>query len=342
MRQALKLILGTTGGWIPQRLLIRISGQDLIFPFYHAVSDEKMPHVENVYPLRSLKRFKRDLEFLLKHYEPVGPETLMSPATRRRRSKPAMFLSFDDGLSEIYQVVAPLLIEKGVPAGFFVNTDFVDNRDLFFRYKSSLIIDRLEKINYSPAVTDLFQSRYHLAESNKKCVRAFLLELSGRNRHELDDIAKLVDLDFNTFLKIRKPYMSLQQLKNLSDQGFYIGAHSKDHQLFANLSMQDMLMQYRESMEFVRNEIGTGYGIFSFPFSDDGVPARFFDEIRAEDMPPLDASFGTAGLKKDPLSFHHQRIPMEAGRVAARSLIKGEYLYYLAKSVVRKNEIVRI
>ena len=135
MRQALKLILGTTGGWIPQRLLIRISGQDLIFPFYHAVSDEKMPHVENVYPLRSLKRFKRDLEFLLKYYEPVGLETLMSPATHRRRSKPAMFLSFDDGLSEIYQVVAPLLIEKGVSAGFFVNTDFVVKIRKVWRHK---------------------------------------------------------------------------------------------------------------------------------------------------------------------------------------------------------------
>lgn len=136
--------------------------------------------------------------------------------------------------------------------------------------------------------------------------------------------------------------MSLQQLKNLSDQGFYIGAHSKDHQLFANLSMQDMLMQYRESMEFVRNEIGTGYGIFSFPFTDDGVSARFFEEIKGEGMPPLDASFGAAGLKNDPLPFHYQRIPMEIGRIPACLLLRGEYLYYLAKGIVRKNEIKRI
>lgn len=342
MRQAVKLTLGTMGGWIPQKLLIRISGQDLVFPFYHAVSDVPMPHVERVYPVRSLKRFKGDLEFLLKHYEPVGLEALKSTGTPGRRAKPAMFLSFDDGLSEIHELVAPVLDRKGVPAAFFINTDFIDNRDMFYRYKSSLILERLEKINYSPAVTELFQSRYHLAGTGKKCVRDFILEISYRNRKELDEIAKLVQLDFGTFLKVRKPYMSLQQLKNLANKGFYIGAHSKDHPLFTHLTREDMLMQYRVSMEFVQKEFGTGYGIFSFPFSDDGVPATFFEEIKGEGMPPLDASFGTAGLKKDPVPFHHHRIPMEAGRAPARRLLRGEYLYYLAKGLVRKNKIIRI
>ena len=342
MRQAVKLTLGTLGGWIPQQLLIRISRQDLVFPFYHAVSDVPMPHVERVYPVRSLKRFKGDLEFLLKHYEPVGLEALKSPGSLGRRSKPAMFLSFDDGLSEIDDLVAPVLDRKGVPAAFFVNTDFIDNRDLFYRYKSSLILERLEKIGYSPAVTELFQSRYHLAGSGRKCVRDFILEISYRNRKELDEIAKLVDLDFGTFLKVRKPYMSLQQLKKLANMGFYIGAHSKDHPLFAELRPPDRLFQYRESMEFVQKELGTGYGIFSFPFSDDGVPASFFEEIKREGMPPLDASFGTAGLKKDPVHSHYQRIPMEAGRGPVRRLLRGEYLYYLAKGPVGKNKIVRV
>ncbi|MFC2115504.1 polysaccharide deacetylase family protein [Bacteroidota bacterium] len=341
MRQAFKLFLGIIGGWIPHQLLILISGQDMILPFYHTVSDLPMPHVENVYPVRSVRRFKRDLEYLLKHFEPVGLEALKSDSPPKH-SKPAMLLSFDDGLSEIHDIVAPLLAAKGVPAAFFVNTDFVDNRDLFFRYKSSLILDRLKTIKYSPAVAELFQSRYHLADSSKKSIKAFLLGKTYMNRDEFDDIGKLLELDFGTFLKIKEPYMSLEQIRTLADQGFYIGAHSKDHPLFSNLSMQDMLLQYRESMEFVRREIAAGYGIFSFPFTDHGVPARFFDEIKEKDMPRLDASFGAAGLKKDPLPFHYQRIPMEVGRIPASVLLKGEYLYYLAKGLARKNEIQRI
>ena len=154
MRAGLKIFLGTLGRWIPQGWLIRLTRQYLVLPFYHAVSDDLMPHVAHVYPVRSRSAFMKDLEFFLRHYEPLGLEDLKSPVPPGKRKKPAMFLSFDDGLSEIYDIVAPLLLSKGIPAGIFVNTGFVDNRDLFYRYKSSLLLDRFESIKYSPAVTE--------------------------------------------------------------------------------------------------------------------------------------------------------------------------------------------
>ncbi len=340
MRQAFKMTLGRAGGWIPMKLLVRMTGQNLVFPYYHAVSDNTMPHVENVYPVRSLKGFRKDLDFLLRHFEPVGLEELISPS-QNKRTKPAMFLTFDDGLSEIYNVVSPVLIAKGVPAAFFINTDFINNRDLFYRYKSSLLIDRFEKIQYSPSVTELLQSRYHLASSGKKCVTEFLLELSYENRRVLDEVARLVDLDFKTFLRVKKPYMSMEQIRELSDRGFFIGAHSKDHPHFGLLNQRERLSQFRESLEFLQKELDLGYGIFSFPFSDDGVPGNFFSAIKAPGMPRLDASFGTAGMKNDPEKNHFHRIQMEAENASARRIIKGEYLYYLGKGPVGRNELRR-
>jgi len=340
MRQVFKITLGTAGGWIPMKLLTRMSGQDLLLPYYHAVSDKPMPHVDKVYPVRSLKRFRKDLDFLLKHYEPVALDELISGISTKR-SKPAMFLSFDDGLSEIYHVVSPVLTAKGIPAAFFINTDFIDNRDLFYRYKCSLLLDRFKSINYSPAVTELLHSRYHLASSKKRCVREFLLELSYDNRREFDEVGKLVDLDFKTFLKVKKPYMSMEQIKELSDRGFYIGAHSKDHPHFALLSPTDRLIQFKESMEFLQDGMDLKYGIFSFPFSDDGVPADFFSAMRKQGMPGLDASFGTAGLKNDPVNNHFHRVQMETRKASALQIIKGEYLYYLGKGPVGKNELKR-
>jgi peptidoglycan/xylan/chitin deacetylase (PgdA/CDA1 family) len=298
-----------------------------------------MPHVEKVYPVRSLKRFRKDLDYLLRHYEPLGLEDLKSVISGGKRSRPGMFLSFDDGLSESYHVISPVLIARGIPAAFFINTDFIDNRDLFYRYKSSLLLDRLESIEYSPAVTEVLQSRYHLASSSKRCVKEFLMDLSYENRKEFDDIAAMVDLDFRTFLKIRKPYMSLDQVRELSERGFYIGAHSKDHPRFAEISPAQRLTQYRESMEYIGNNLEPEYRLFSFPFSDDGVPSEFFREMNSSEAP--DASFGTAGLKNDPVGNHFHRIQMEAGKASAKRIIKGEYLYYLFKGPVGRNVIRR-
>ena len=342
MRERFKILLGYPATLIPQKWLIRASRQDIVFPFYHAVSDQFMPHVAYAYRVRTRKRFIKDLDFLLKHFEPVGLDELKALGNRGKRKKPAMFLSFDDGLSEVHEVVAPVLLSRGIPAAIFVNTDFIDNRDLFYRYKSSLLLDRFESIKYSPAVTEIMQSRYHLASSNKRCVKKFIISMSYKNKKELDAVARLVDLDYETFLKVKKPYLTMQQLNELADQGFYIGSHSKDHPLFSEISSEERIIQYRESMEFLHARLGIDYRIFSFPFSDNGVPAEFFREIVSEDLPGVEASFGTRGLKKDSVSFHHQRIPMENGTVPGNILIRGEYFYYLLKGLFGQNEVERL
>ncbi len=342
MQGGIKIFLSIAGGWIPQSLLTVVTRQSFIFPFYHTVSNVSMPHVDQVYPVRSHARFIKDLDFLTRHYSPVGLEELRAfRKGGKAPPKPCMFLSFDDGLSGIYDIVAPELKKRGIPAAFFINTDFIDNRDLFFRYKASLILDRLEHINYSPAVTERFQSIYQLDRPSRRCVRDLILGVNYRNRTELEEMAKLLDLDFTAFLKVKKPYLTTKELRELSEMGFYIGAHSKDHPLFVDLALDQQITQYRDSLSLIQQTFGLTYGLFSFPFTDDGVAKSFFDELSKEGMPPLDATFGTAGLKKDPVDFHYQRIPMEMKRFPASLMLKGEYSYYLLKSLFGRNEIIR-
>jgi len=259
----------------------------------------------------------------------------------RKSSKPCMFLTFDDGLSGIYDVIAPELLKRGIPAAFFINTDFIDNRDLFFRYKASLILDRLEHIDYPQGVLENFHRRFHLVRASRINVREHVLGVTYRRRSELDDMAKLVDLDFKAFLKVKKPYLTSTQISELAQTGFYIGAHSKDHPLFKELAQDEQLTQYQDSLTMVQQAFGLTYGLFSFPFTDDGVTAAFFDALSAEGMPPLDATFGTSGLKEDPVDFHFQRIPMEIKKLPASRILKGEYLYYLLKGLLGKNKISR-
>jgi hypothetical protein len=123
--------------------------------------------------------------------------------------------------------------------------------------------------------------------------------------------------------------------------GFYIGAHSLDHPLFADLGQEDQISQYRDSLSFVQREFGLNHGLFSFPFTDDGVLSSFFRTLSAEGMPALDASFGTAGLKEELVAFHFQRVPMEVKKVPASRLLKGEYLYFLLKRLFGKHKKTR-
>ena len=335
-------MLSIAGGWIPQSILTNVTGHHFLFPFYHTVSNHPLPHVDQVYRVRSLARFTRDLDFLTRHFKPVGLDELGAFRNGERKpSKPCMFLTFDDGLSGIYDIVAPELLKRGIPAAFFINTNFIDNQDLFFRYKASLILDRLEHNKYPRAVLENFQRRFHLVRAGKVNVRELVLGVTYPRRAELDEMAKLVDLDFTAFLKVKKPYLTSIQISELAHSGFYIGAHSKDHPLFTDLAMDEQLSQYQESLKLVQREFGLTYGLFSFPFQDNGVSASFFEALSAEGMPPLDATFGTAGLKEDPVDFHFQRVPMERENIPASLILKGEQVYYLLKSLFGRHKMNR-
>jgi len=68
------------------------------------------------------------------------------PLTRQ-----SFFLSFDDGLREPLDIIAPILKQKGVPATFFVNTATLDNLEMLYRHKASLLVDHVRRIAHDTA-----------------------------------------------------------------------------------------------------------------------------------------------------------------------------------------------
>ncbi len=111
--------------------LIKKSGIKIIFPFYHSVSDEDVVHIKHLYPSKNIISFINDLDFLLKYFIPLSIDDFLSKNYDPDQNY--FVLSFDDGLRKMFDVVRPILNKKGIPAIFFLNSAFVDNKDLFYR-----------------------------------------------------------------------------------------------------------------------------------------------------------------------------------------------------------------
>ncbi len=337
-RVLFKNILGITAFWIPVRTLTRLTKQNIILPFYHTVSDDDLPHLRYSYNIRTIGQFIKDLDFLLKSFVPVGFSDLKDFITGvRKLKKPVMALSFDDGLKEVHDVIAPLLIQKGIPATIFINPEFVDNKGLLYKYKASLIIDRLDRADHPGNLYEIINSRLGTDIRRRSHMVRSILNIGYEQQDILDTVAELVDLDFSTFLRIRKPYLTVEQISRLQDQGFRIGSHSLDHPLYSGLDLEQQLEQTKKSLEWITETFGPDYRYFSFPFTDDGVSAEFFNAVFHPDKPLADMVFGTAGLKKTILPFHFQRIPVEDSGLRARFFIRGEYVYYMLKGLAGKN-----
>lgn len=324
--------------YFPLGYCARLTGQNTIFPLYHTVTDQVPIHIKHLYTPRNIQAFENDLDYFLKHFEVRDLYEIKDQINNpRRRKKPGFLLTFDDGLWEFYEVVAPILIKKGIPAICFLNPSFVDNRGLFYRYKVSLLLDKCTK---NPSIIDKNEVKAVLAKMVGKTLKDKLLQLNHTQIHLIDHLAQLINIDFDQYLHEKKPYMTLEMIQSLHHQGFYFGGHSLDHPLYNLLDIETQWHQTMASIAWVCEKLDLDYRIFSFPFTDYNVTLAFLNKLNQAN-PKVDLIFGTAGLKKELHPFHLQRIPMEISRYDAPSILTTEYIYYLFKSMVGKNKLYR-
>ena len=291
--------------------MVTLSGQKLILPFYHVVSDTEKAHFKHLYPIKSVTEFKEDLDALLKHFKPISLIELIKLVQSGKKPKDKVFhLTFDDGLQELYTVVAPILKEKNIPATFFINTDFLDNKAMFYRFKASLLSDKFAANG--------------------------MLDLPYGQEKDIDVLAETLGYDFDDYLKNEQPYLSSDQVQELIKQGFTIGGHSLNHPLYSKLSVDEQIHQTIKSVNKLVDTFKLDYKVFSFPFTDNGVEGAFYKKINNQ----LDLTFGTAGIKHDVANINLQRIGMEENKKGIE-IIKTQHLYYFFKKFLGKNKISR-
>jgi peptidoglycan/xylan/chitin deacetylase (PgdA/CDA1 family) len=323
MRKIPRFISNQVGRIIPAKSLFKIS-TPVFLPFYHVVSDEKLPHILN-YNYRSIVQFEQELDFYLKYFKPVSLKYLVE---NKGIKENVFHLSFDDGLNECAEVIAPILLRKGIPATFFVNTGFVGNKKLFHKYKASLIFGELHK-NSNPIVEKL------LAENNLN--GSAILKAEFSQTKILDEIAEMLDINFNHFLETQKPYLTTEQLIKLKKEGFSIGAHSVDHPEFYAISEEKQLEQVKKSMNWLNENIQPEIKTFAFPFTDFGISAFILEILQKDQL--CDITFGTAGLKNDNFEAHLQRYPVEIPGNFVENL-KGEWVYFQLRKWIGKATVI--
>lgn len=286
--------------------LIAGTKEPLINVFYHTVSDVYLPHIAPLYRPRNTKEFERDLDFLLQHFQPVDAhEVLLHVRNEKRIEKPSFHLSFDDGLREVYEIAMPVLLRKGVHATVFVNSGFVDNRDLFFRYKAALIAGIYPEIEEE------------------------VLNINYTERNCLDGRAQESGIYFNDFLQKQQPYLTSGQLKAWKKNGFTIGAHSEDHPQYALIPEAEQVAQTLNSCDFVQKEFAETERYFAFPFSAAGVSDCFFEKIRNS----VDLTFGISGIHTAHGGRYTDRIDMETYGKNAEKCIQRAYMTRFLKQI---------
>jgi peptidoglycan/xylan/chitin deacetylase (PgdA/CDA1 family) len=336
--QRLYPILSYTSMFFSLSKIIRKSEQPLFLPFYHTVSNEVLPHLSNLYPIRTIATFEKDLDFLLKHFKPVGiHEVLDHVQGKKRIQKPSFHLTFDDGMSECFYIIAPILKEKGISASFFVNNRFVDNQDLFYKHQVSLLIHYAKNYPQNSDALASIKATLMDAQLFSHSIVQSLKAIKQPQQLILSKIAGVLNIDFQQFLAQQRPYMTTSEILQLQKDGFHIGGHSVDHPNYADIDFKTQIRQTTESLDFVKAQFDNDIRSFAFPFSSNMLTNAFFYAMNSK----MDISFGTSGLKIDPFTNHLHRFPMEGTNYTASTLTKAAYFYFLIKRILRKEVLIR-
>ena len=309
----------------------RASGVSLVVPYYHMISDKVVPHVGHLYRFRTIAEFKADLEFFLRHFEPVTLRDIVdSISAGRSLGRSCFHLTFDDGFTEMYDIVAPILRSAGVPATFFLNTAFLDGGGLALDNALSLVLDRIGSSGgrLSPATIKRLDSILPEPRYDDSGLRARILSIRYGEDALVGSLAAALELDLDLYVREVRPYLSSQEIKAMLKMGFTIGAHSHDHPHYSDLPLHVQLEQTRRSVALLQTRFGMSPRAFAFPHNDTGVSDAFFRTVFSE--PVLDISFGTGGLVPHPHSRNIERVKMENGRasaaqILARQLVRATY-----------------
>lgn len=309
--------------WVPLEVWHRLLGIELVLPYYHVVSDQKLAHVSGLFRYRSVRQFKADVEFFLRFYTPVSLQDIICHLDGTARlPKRCFLLTFDDGFREIFDVVAPILKAQGVPAVFFLTTSVVDNRQLCYQQKQSLLVHALASVADSVAKQKVSQLLTDAGVEGPD-LPSRIRSITYRRRHLLDKVAPILACDFPAYAASAQPYLTSAQIKDLMRQGFAIGAHSVDHPLYSELSLEEQLFQTHESLSWLSKRFQYECEAFAFPFRDAGIPPQFFQKVFADGR--LKVSFGTGGMHRHYFPRNLTRNLMEETERKAVQILAREF-----------------
>lgn len=303
--------------------------------FGHIVSDTSNPFTAEIYRAPTAPEFRQALEFLQENFEFV---TLPEVVAHFRDGSPLpdypAFLSFDDGLRETADVIAPILKERGIPATFFLTARALDNRYLFYGHRRSYLLTSIQAAEMPPTLRRSVGALLGLSEPDpaQETICQALRRLSVHASDDcarLDECAEAMGVSWQDVLDAGPPFLTTRQAKALLSGGFSLGAHGIDHSKFAHLNETDRQHDLRRSLDFMADAFGQTDIAFAFPHSHKGVMRQWMTEQLAAD-PRLSMFFSTANFTpNDRVMVNRVCIdrpvgstePLDIGGILARSFL---------------------
>jgi len=225
--------------------------------------------------------FDRQLRFICRRYRVITFTDLSRIVASGPGDRGLLIITFDDGYRNNYSVAFRLLQKHGLKATFFVATDYLDTREIFWFDALSVMLARTKE--RALVVDALGGMRLDLGEpaprpNARRAAKAAIARVSNARR-----IQALAELRDKCGVSIPPEWgdrllMTWDQVKAMHRAGMEFGSHTCSHPVLSQLSPEELRREVAGSRDRIRSVLGETPRVFCYPT---GRPGYFGQREKA-------------------------------------------------------------
>jgi len=244
----------------------------LLVLIYHRV----LPSI-NFNPLNTIvtvDTFLSQINTLAKSYPIISLSDAISQCHKgASRQGLQIVLTFDDGYWDNFEIVFPILYKKGIPATFFLATDYVGHQGPLWDWELFAYLNQYKTIQEVTVGNECI--RHNRMESRRSFAYRIFNKMkaldSGARRKVYDDLqsngyeAHPVNLYTPDGL-LENRFMTWSQVKKMSESGMEIGSHGVSHCSLSRVPVEKAHHEITYGKGVIEKEIGKKCETFAFPY----------------------------------------------------------------------------
>jgi peptidoglycan/xylan/chitin deacetylase (PgdA/CDA1 family) len=300
---------------------------------FHQISAAESPFITGMNVSTTPDEFEGALRFLTTHYKPVRLEDVLGASAGGSLPPRAVLVTFDDAYASVVEVAAPLCRRYGVPAVFFVNAAFLNNRrlapDNLVCYVAN--VRGMQPINGAVRTVRGYETAQ--LQSVTEVFSSFFPSITLTERETfLEALQHLAGISESRMAEESALYLTTQQLRSLASFDFEIGNHTYSHVHCRRLSKTEFCEEIDRNKAELEALLATKVRSFSQPYgSSKDLTPELVRHLRDSGHEAVFLSESVANLRgADP--FHLDRV---------NPRVQGDKTFFLELEILPRLRAIR-
>lgn len=260
----------------------------VMYHYVRPIKNSKFPRIKGL----EFSSFKKQLDYLSKNYTFISLDQLIqSSLGRADLPTNACHLTFDDGFKDHVKYVMPELLIRNIQGSFFPPANAIEKRELLEVHAIQFILASFKNIDevfseINSMSLDLGLTKLKLnllfniygvplryangnVDSAKTiyCKRMLQVALPKEIRSKIIPILFKKYIGKSTKQFAQDLYMSLSDIKNLINNGMYVGSHGYNHIWLGEARKSEQIKEINSSLSFLK-KVGakTNNWVMCYPY----------------------------------------------------------------------------